>query len=114
MKFQLTKNNKDSEFGIVYLVQPAELLGTMRYKVGASGQPDVSRIVNGYRIGTRWLKVEEVSYPFVLEDQIKKYFTDKGLLYSGKEIFEVTDEGWLRQSFQNFLECRHRWAPHHV
>ena len=49
-------SDSDSEFGIVYLIQPAELVGTNVYKVGASGQPDVNRIVNGYKKGTIWLE----------------------------------------------------------
>ena len=41
--------------GMVYLVQPCELVGTNRIKIGMSSISNFSRIKNGYRKGTLWL-----------------------------------------------------------
>lgn len=46
-------NNK----GIIYFVQPAELVGTDRYKIGCSKKPKLDRCKNGYRNGTRYLSI---------------------------------------------------------
>ena len=35
--------------GIIYLIQPKELIGTNRYKIGCSKKDDNSRLKNGYK-----------------------------------------------------------------
>lgn len=35
--------------GIIYLIQPAELVGTNRYKIGCSKKDDLSRLTTGYK-----------------------------------------------------------------
>ena len=43
--------------GIIYLIQPAELLGTNRYKIGCSGKNSLDRCKKGYKIGSRYLSI---------------------------------------------------------
>jgi hypothetical protein len=74
--------------GIVYLVQPAELVGTNRYKIGCSSKNDLSRCKNGYKNGTRYIHIMECTEPFNIESVIKQVFNEKFKLIAGKEYFE--------------------------
>ena len=60
--------------GIIYLIQPAELVGTNRYKIGMSNSPDLERCRHGYKKGSRYLAIMECNNPLVLEQNIKKIF----------------------------------------
>ena len=46
--------NKDIITGIVYLIQPEELLQTNRYKIGCSTKNDLSRVCS-YKKNSRYL-----------------------------------------------------------
>lgn len=35
--------------GLIYLIQPKELIGTNRYKIGCSRKNDFKRITQGYK-----------------------------------------------------------------
>ncbi len=70
--------------GIIYLVQPAELVGTSRYKIGCSGNTTLNRIKNGYKSGTRYISIFECEEPFKLENEIKKIFNKKFKLIAGQ------------------------------
>mgnify|MGYP006090550431 CR=1 FL=1 len=48
-------SNKIKMEGIIYLIQPAELVGTNRYKIGCSKKPNLDRVKKGYKKGTRYL-----------------------------------------------------------
>ena len=74
--------------GIIYLVQPSELVGTERYKIGCSSNPNLDRCKKGYRVGTRYLYIMECTNPFLLEKNIKKEFSKQFILVSGEEYFE--------------------------
>ena len=56
--------------GIIYLIQPTELIGTRRYKMGCSENTELERVKNGYKKGTRYILIMECNNPFILE---KKY-----------------------------------------
>lgn len=60
------------DIGLTYLVQPAELVGTNRYKIGCSSKSNLDRCKNGYEIGTRYLHIMECVNPFILEKELKK------------------------------------------
>lgn len=60
-----------SNFGIVYLIQPGELVGTDRYKIGMSEKKDLSRI-SKYKKNTRILHLATCINPSKLESAIKK------------------------------------------
>ena len=59
--------------GIIYLIQPSELVGTNRYKIGMSNNPDLERCKNGYKKGSRYLSIMECNDPLILEGNIKKH-----------------------------------------
>ena len=74
--------------GIVYLIQPAELVGTNRYKFGCSSNPDLERCRNGYKKGSRYLCIMECIEPFILEKKIKIEFDNKFKLIAGNEYYK--------------------------
>lgn len=73
--------------GIVYLIQPTELIGTDRYKIGCSRKSDLSRINTGYHKGTTPDLIEVVDEPFDVEKRLKKSFADRFALVAGTEYF---------------------------
>ena len=78
--------------GIIYLVQPAELVGTNRYKIGCSSKNDLSRCKNGYKNGTRYIHIMECIAPFALERIIIQGFKLKFKLVAGREYFEGIED----------------------
>lgn len=74
--------------GIIYLIQPAELLNTDRYKIGMSNKRGLDRVKKGYKKGTKWISINEVDNPSDVEKTMKKIFTEKFTLIAGKEYFE--------------------------
>ena len=79
--------NTDITTGIVYLIQPEELLKTNRYKIGCSTKSDLSRIT-AYKKNSRYLYIAECINPYILETNIKNTFNNKYTLIAGKEYFE--------------------------
>ena len=73
--------------GIVYLIQPTELIGTDVYKIGCSRQSDLSRINTGYRKGTEPVYITHVEHPFDAERLIKTHFAKLFTLKAGAEMF---------------------------
>ena len=53
--------------GIIYFIQPSELVGTGRYKIGCSKSPDLDRCKNGYKKGSRYICIMECINPILLE-----------------------------------------------
>jgi len=53
--------------GFVYLAQPAELVGTHRYKVGYSMGSALTQLNKGYLSGTRFIVVFESETPVETE-----------------------------------------------
>ena len=91
------KNNK---MGIIYLIQPAELLTTNRFKIGCSKKNSLDRCKNGYKLGSRYMCIMECYNPLLLEGNIKEYFSKKFKLIAGNECFEG-DEGDILSAFMN-------------
>ena len=79
--------NKDIITGIVYLIQPEELLQTNRYKIGCSIKNDLSRL-GSYKKKSRYLYIAECINPYTLESNIKSAFNSKYTLIAGREYFE--------------------------
>jgi hypothetical protein len=70
--------------GIIYFIQPAELIGTDRFKIGCSGNPDLDRCKKGYKKGSRYISIMECNDPFELENKIRlvrKSFTFSNAVY---------------------------------
>ena len=74
--------------GIIYLIQPCELVGTNRYKIGCSKQNNLDRCKKGYKIGSRYICIMECVNALLLEKNIKKFFNNKFKLIGGNEYFE--------------------------
>ena len=89
--------------GIIYFIQPAELVGTDRYKIGCSKTPDLKRCKEGYRKGSRYICIMECSEPFVLEKKIKDEFNKLFELVAGTEYF-IGDETTMKQTFLKITE----------
>lgn len=84
--------------GIIYFIQPTELIGTNRYKIGCSENSELDRVKKGYKKGTRYIFIIECNNPFVLEKNIKKIFNEKFKLIAGYEYFEG-DEKIMKEEF---------------
>jgi hypothetical protein len=78
--------------GIIYLIQPAELVGTQRYKIGCSSKTTLDRCQNGYKKGSRFLNIMECLDPFGIEKELKRVFGSQFRLVAGKEYFEGDEE----------------------
>jgi hypothetical protein len=50
--------------GIIYFIQPSELINTNRYKIGCSTNCDLVRCKTGYKKGSRYLCIMECYNPF--------------------------------------------------
>ena len=88
--------------GIVYLIQPAELVGTNRFKIGCSAKNTIDRCIDGYRKGTRCIYIVECVNPFGVEKLLKTSFNSKFTLVGGKEYFEG-DETTIKILFKEIV-----------
>jgi hypothetical protein len=88
--------------GIIYLIQPSELIGTNRYKIGCSNSPTLTRCINGYKTGSRYISINECINPFVLEKKIINEFNKLFKLIAGHEIFEG-DENLMCAIFMKII-----------
>jgi hypothetical protein len=83
--------------GILYLIQPCELVGTNRYKIGCSKSPNLDRCKNGYNKGSRFICIMECDNPLVLEKNIKEKFNKLFKLISGTEYFGGDEKDMLKE-----------------
>jgi hypothetical protein len=75
--------------GYIYLLQPAELVGTNRYKIGISSKDNLNRL-KSYGNGTRYIFFMECLDFLYIENKLKVAFnkSDCIKLIKGKEYFE--------------------------
>jgi len=84
---------------IVYLVQPAFLIGTNRYKIGCSKESR-QRLLS-YMRGTRILFVFNTKFCcYALEERIKNEFNKKYSRSAGQEWFEGDEQDMKKQIFK--------------
>lgn len=88
--------------GLIYLIQPAELVETDRYKIGMSNNPNLDRCKNGYKNGSRYLCIMECDEPLILESNIKKQFNKKFKLIAGNEYYGGVEKDILN-TFNNLV-----------
>lgn len=88
--------------GIIYLIQPAEHIGTMKYKVGMSNSPTLNRVKQGYKSGTRYLIIMENETPVETEKQILRFFNSKYELVEGRETFEGVEKD-IKEDFLKLI-----------
>lgn len=86
--------------GIIYLIQPCELIGTSRYKIGCSKNPDLERCKNGYKKGSRYICIMECDNPIILENKIKEDFDNKFKLIAGNEYYEGNED----EIYKSFID----------
>ena len=89
--------------GIIYLIQPCELVGTNRFKIGCSKDTSLNRVQNGYKKGTRYLYIAECDDPLFIEKEIITQFNIKFKLIAGREYFEG-DEEEIIKCFYEFID----------
>jgi hypothetical protein len=97
----LKKKIEDSK-GIIYLIQPCELIGTGRYKIGCSKNSTLDRVKNGYKKGTRYLYIAECINPLIIETRIKQEFNKNFKLIAGREYYEG-NENDIKNTFINIV-----------
>lgn len=85
--------------GIVYLVQPCELVGTDRYKIGRSSKDDLSRVLS-YKKGTRYISIMECDDDKSLEKLLINEFNEKFKKIAGNEYFQ----GDVDEMFNCFIK----------
>ena len=90
----------NNDKGTIYLIQPAELVGTDRYKIGCSAKNDLERLKKGYKKGTRFIDIRECDNPFAVEREVKSRFNSKFNLIAGKEYFKG-DETDIKREFND-------------
>lgn len=75
--------------GYIYLLQPAELVGTNRYKIGISSKDNLNRL-KSYGNGTRYIFFMECIDFLHIENKLKDAFNKSECikLIKGKEYFE--------------------------
>ncbi len=73
---------------IVCVVQPSELVGTNRFKLGCSVKQGINRCIKGYRKGTKLICYSFCNDPFLTESKLKSAFNKKFRLICGNEFFE--------------------------
>jgi hypothetical protein len=92
----------NNEKGTIYLIQPAELVGTERYKIGCSAKNDLERCKKGYKKGTRFIDIRECDDPFAVEREVKTRFNTKFKLIAGKEYFQG-NEADIKKEFNDIV-----------
>ena len=88
--------------GLIYLIQPSELVGTKRYKIGMSNNLNLDRCKNGFKKGSRYICIMECIEPLILEGNIKKQFNEKFKLIAGNEYYEGNEKDILN-TFNNLV-----------
>ena len=78
--------------GYIYLLQPAELVGTDRYKIGLSSKDNLNRL-RSYGIGTRYIFFMECNDYIFIENKLKEAFNKENCisLIKGKEYFQGSE-----------------------
>jgi hypothetical protein len=97
--------------GILYLIQPAELIGTNHYKIGYSSKSTLERINTGYKKGSRYLHILECDNAFDIEKILKYEFSKKFELIAGKEFFKG-DENEMLKLFYNIYITNKNISSH--
>ncbi len=90
--------------GIVYFIQPAELIGTNRYKIGRSKQDKLRRCLEGYKNKSRYICIMECDDDVFVESELKKHFNNKYKLFAGAEFFEGDEDDMRREFFKKVDE----------
>jgi len=91
--------------GILYFIQPAELVGTNRFKVGCSTKNDLSR-VKSYKAGTRMIMILQCENPFLLEQKVLTEFKQFHKI-AGNEYFEGDETVMRKVFYDTYVQWEH-------
>jgi hypothetical protein len=91
-----------NEKGLVYLIQPAELVGTSRYKIGYSKKSDLHNFRKEYKKGSRFLDIYESEYSPSLVREIRDNFNNKFKLVAGRTYYEG-NENDIKKNFNTII-----------
>lgn len=80
--------------GIIYILQPCQLIGTNRYKIGRSSKNDLSR-VRSYGKNSRYLCIMECIDDIYVERLLINKFNKKYKRIAGNEYFEGCENDML-------------------
>ncbi len=86
----------------VYLIQPVELVGTNRYKIGMSLLSNLSR-VRSYKCGTRYLCICECNDTRNVERRLINEFNVRYKRIAGNEYFQTDDEKGMIKTFMEIV-----------
>ena len=89
-------------YGITYFIQPSELVGTNRYKIGCSTDTELKRC-KGYKKGTKYISINYCKCPFTIEKELIRIFNEKFKLISGREFFEGDEKAMFNLYLQTIL-----------
>jgi hypothetical protein len=78
----------NNDKGLLYLIQPAELVGTQRYKIGYSKNNDITKFRKDYKKGSRFLDIYEYDRAPLLVREIRNNFNNKFKLVAGRTYYE--------------------------
>jgi hypothetical protein len=95
-----------SQRGIIYLIQPGLLVGSKIYKLGYSNSPTLSRCINGYIKGSRYISIHECYDPLVVEKILIKKFKNLFTLAGGNENFEGDENIMCMTILQTIIEYK--------
>ncbi len=86
--------------GYIYLLQPAELVGTDRYKIGISSKDNLNRL-RSYGCGTRYMFFMECDNYLFVENKLKEAFEKCGMLtrVKGREYYKGDEEIVMKEFF---------------
>lgn len=85
-----------------YLIQPCELVGTQRYKIGMSSLSDLSRL-KSYKKGSRYICFFEHEDALALEKVLISEFDKRYKLIAGREYYHVDDETEMISLFMRLV-----------
>jgi hypothetical protein len=95
-----------SQRGIIYLIQPGLLVGSKIYKLGCSNSPTLSRCINGYIKGSRYISIHECYDPLIVEKILIKKFNNLFRLAGGTESFEGDENIMSITILQTIIEYK--------
>ena len=88
--------------GLLYLIQPAELVGTRRYKIGYSKNNDITKFRKDYKKGSRFLDIYEYERSPLLIREIRNDFNNKFKLVAGRTYYEG-NENDIQKNFNTII-----------
>lgn len=88
--------------GLLYLIQPAELVGTSRYKIGYSKNNDLNKFRKDYKKGSRFLDIYEYDRSPLLVREIRNNFATKFKLVAGRTYYEG-NENDIKKNFNAII-----------